>query len=153
MPILPSLTNGMLSIELFLKAIKAYDTIGARTKDGFFTKTHNIKNLFMDLSQVRQQNIQRKMESLGCTPRDFMVFLDEHKDDFVGDRYPFDKDQYSTNAGIMIKLLSVLPVLTDEITEDFVVQSDGSLEGSLPLPNFNVNAMLDPVSREILDNL
>lgn len=70
-----AIVNGMLAAELYLKFIMAYDNaINTNTVTTEFIKTHDIDELFANLSNQRKSEIRSSLNKLNCNNQQFYRF-------------------------------------------------------------------------------
>ena len=157
-----AVVNGMLAAELYLKFIMAYDNaVKSNTGITEFIKTHDIDELFTNLSSQRKSEIRSRLNELGCdTPQFYKFRIQARKasansrnntnknGDVVNWRYLVvdGKNTYRFDINTMAKFDEVLYKISQQI-----INSDFERR-KISFPKMSSPA-LDTYSEDIVDQL
>lgn len=128
------IVNGMLAIEIYLKFLIAMDAPSLNNNPIVsFDHTHNIYDLYKELSPTRQKEIIKELHNYGCTTKQFYKFRLASKRAFdnkrnnkfkngdpINWRYLIvnNKLTYKFDINTMVKIIEVLYKLSQKIIND-----------------------------------
>ncbi len=117
--------SGLLSMELFLKFLKAYELYDAGDKPSFI-KDHDLSALYSDLSEERQKAIKDKLEGKYQCGDGLEHFLEKHRRDFVEYRYLLKGGSYESDVSFIAKVNDVLYGVSKTVIDKGVLPFDPS---------------------------